>query len=331
MLTGRWPRITADGTDLSFLEAGITAGFDAVEHLGKSIEALVGDIVRAQADAGLDLVTDGEVRWPDPGAALLRALAADDTGPNGHLLRGWLTSSALTDHVVAQVVPGPYSLGRRVQADASAADRQEFTLELAARLAGELAALAGAGCAMAVIEEPNAVSIGADDGERDLFSVAQARLLADGPSLHATLGITGGSAWEAGADTILGAPYQSYRFDLVAGPDNWHLVRAVPGDRGVVCGALRADSAADQAPELVWAAKYAASSNGRGLERVGLTNAGTLDGLTPDECRRAAAALVRAAHLASLPLEQAIAEGLDPRTIEQPSDPPTKRPSSRKR
>jgi hypothetical protein len=325
MLIGRWPRITADGTDLSFLEAGITAGFDAVEHLGKETEALVAGVVRAQAEAGLDLVTDGDVRWPDPGAALLRALAADDTGPQGHLLRGWLTSSALTDRVVAQVIPGPYSLGRRVQGDAEAADRQEFTLELAARLGRELVALAEAGCAMAVIEEPDAISIGEDHAERALFADATARLLEDVPALHAMLAITGGSAWEAGADTILGAPFQSFLFDLVAGPDNWHLVRAVPGDRGVVCAALRPDSAADQAPELVWAAHYAASSNGRGLERVGLTNAGSLDGLTAVDCRRAADALVRASYLATLPLEQAVAEGLDPRTIEQPSDPPSRR------
>ena len=325
MLNGRWPRVTEDGTDLSFLEAGTTAGFEAVKRLGEETEALVAGVVRAQAEAGLDLVTDGDVRWPDPGAALLRALAADDTGPQGHLLRGWLTSSALTNRVVAQVVPGPYSLGRRVQGDAVAADRQEFTLELAARLGRELVALAEAGCAMAVIEEPDAVSIGEVPAERALFADATARLLEDVPALHAMLAITGGSAWEAGADTILGAPFQSFLFDLVAGPDNWHLVRAVPGDRGVVCAALRPDSAADQAPELVWAAHYAASSNGRGLERVGLTNAGTLDGLTADDCRRAADALVRAAYLATLPLEQAVAEGLDPRTIEQPSDRPSRR------
>ena len=218
-----------------------------------------------------------------------------------------------------------------MQAGASAEDRREFTLDLASRLNVELLGLAEVGCPMAVIEEPGAVTIGEDEDERSLFADAQAGLLAGAPALHAMLAISGGSAWEAGAETILRAPYQSYLFDLVAGPDNWYLVRAVPGDRGVVCGALRADSAADQAPELVWAARYAASSNGRGLERVGIANAGTLDGLSREDLARAAAALARAAYLATLPLEQAVAEGLDPRTIEQPSDPPSKRPSSRKR
>ena len=87
------------------------------------------------------------------------------------------------------------------------------------------------------------------------------------------LAITGGSAWEAGPETILEAPYASYLFDLIEGPDNWDLARDAPGDRGIVCAALRAPSSDDQASLLVWAARYAASSVGRGLERVGLANA----------------------------------------------------------
>jgi hypothetical protein len=134
--------------------------------------------------------------------------------------------------------------------------------------------------------------------------------------------IAGGSAADAGAPTILDAPYQSYLFDLIDGPDNWYLARAVPGDRGIVCGALRPESVADQAPELVWAARYAASSNGRGGERVGLANGTSLVGQDPGGVRRAVEALVRATRLAPLPPEQAVAEGLDPRTFRNPSDPP---------
>ena len=63
-------------------------------------------------------------------------------------------------------------------------------------------------------------------------ATAQAALLGDDPPLHAMLAITGGSAWEAGPETILEAPYASYLFDLIAGPDNWYLVRAAPGRPG---------------------------------------------------------------------------------------------------
>ena len=103
-------------------------------------------------------------------------------------------------------------------------------------------------------------------------------------------------------------------------------MRAAPGDRGIVCGAHRADSVADQSPELVWAARYAASAHARGLERVGVANGASISDASPDAIRRAAEALARASRLAPLPLDEAIAQGLDPRTIRQPFDPPSRPP-----
>ncbi len=317
MLNGRWPRVTADGRDVATLEAeaaGEEAGGDAEPRLRAAVDQLAVDAVRAQEAAGIDLVTDGQVRWADMGAAVLRALASRDTGHTGLLARTWRATAALTERIVAQPVPGPYSLGRRVEADGDAEGRSAFTLELADVLAGELRALAAAGCPMVLVEEPAAVSIGAADGERALFAVAQQRLLALAPDLHAMLVIVGGSAWGVGAATILSAPYRSYLFDLVAGPDNWYLVRAAAGDRGVVCGALQAPSGQDQVPTVVWAAQYAASANGRGPERVGVTNASSLVDLAPAEAGAVLEVLARAAGLATLPPAEAVAEGLDPRT-----------------
>jgi methionine synthase II (cobalamin-independent) len=328
MLNGAWPRVAADGTDLGALGAEVAAGRASTEELGAAVQQVVEEAVRAQTAAGLDLVTDGSVRWPEPGAALLHALEARDTGSGGMLVRAWSSTAALADAVVAQAVPGPYSLGRRAEGGRISRKRTAATLALADGLAGELEALAAAGCALVTVEEPDAVLVGGDAGERELFVEAQRRLLATAPVLHAMLVVTGGSAWEAGVETILGAPYRSYLFDLVAGPANWRLVRAAPGDRGIVCGALAPSRSADQAPELVWAAQYAASSNARGPDRVGLANASSLAALAPATAGQALEALARAARLAGLPLGQAVAEGLDPRTIAQPSDRP-RRPSRR--
>ncbi|MFN8631473.1 MAG: hypothetical protein U0838_14505 [Chloroflexota bacterium] len=98
----------------------------------------------------------------------------------------------------------------------------------------------------------------------------------------------GGSAHEAGGNTFFDQPWASVLVDLVAGPDNWQLVRQVPGDRGVVCAGLRVredEVEVDQQPELVWASQYAASANGRGLTRVGLTNATRLADRSPAAAR----------------------------------------------
>jgi hypothetical protein len=268
--------------------------------------------VRAQVDAGFDVVTDGLTRWADPAGAFADAIAAGDTGAEGMLVRAWRDTVGLPESAgvsVAATVVGPYTLARRASLE---------PLAVAEILRGELEALASAGCALVVVDELDAVGIGADPDARRRFRDAHAALLGDAPPLHAMLAITGGSAWEAGAETILGAPYASYLFDLVAGPDNWYLVRAAPGDRGIVCAALRAPSTADQAPLLVWAARYAASTNGRGFARVGLANGSPLGGLSLEDATRAFEGLARAARLASMTPEEAIAAGLDRRTFAQP-------------
>src|SRR5260221_547350 len=122
----------------------------------------------------------------------------------------------------------------------------------------------------------------------DLVRGGIADLESDGlaGSIHLSLVVTGGNADTAGSAMFFDLPYASYAFDLIAGPDNWRLIAEAPGDRGIVCGALDPAAGASDGPEiLVWAAHYAASTGGRGLERVGLANASSLAGLDRDSAR----------------------------------------------
>ncbi len=323
MLSGAWPRVTAGGLDLAELGAHVAAGRRSAADLDAAVEALVGETVAGQVGAGMGLVTDGHVRWAEPDAAVLRALATGDTGQDGMLVRAWRATAAAAAAVgpgvaAAQAVPGPYSLAR-LDVAGLPDGREGSTLGLAVALAGELVALARAGCPVVVVEEPAAVRIGADAAEGALFAAAQDRLLAgsgDTAGMHPMLAITGGSAAGTAPEWVFGAPYRSYLFDLITGPDNWVLVRAAPPERGIVCGALTVDGAGgDQVPQLVWAAHYAASAGGRGLDRVGLANATRLTALDPAVARAALDMLGRAADLASMPLGRAVEAGLDPRTV----------------
>jgi methionine synthase II (cobalamin-independent) len=197
------------------------------------------------------------------------------------------------------------------------AARVEVTLRMADALALEIEALIAAGCRMIVVEEPDMVRIGGNAAERQLFTDAGRRLLAKAAGAHVMLSAIGGSAHEVGG-AVFEAPWSSVMVDLVAGPDNWQLVRQVPGDRGVVCAALQVrddEVEVDQAPELVWAAQYAASSNGRGLARVGLANATGLADRSPAAGRIALRQLAQAARYAQMPVAAAVEAGLDPRTI----------------
>jgi hypothetical protein len=266
--------------------------------LGDSTSAndLVEAALRAQEAAGLEPVTDGGL-WPGPAS-----------------VDGWLATATRTDRAVKQAVVGPYTAGRTI-VTGDATDRTAVTLGRAEELNMLLRDLEAAGCPMVEVHEPDATTIGTDDGERALFREAQLRLLDGLALIHPSLAITGGAADGAGVATILAAPYGSLAVDLIAGPDNWRLLAEVPGEIGVVCGALPVVAGSLDGPEmLLWAAGYAASMRGRGPVRVGLATASSLRGLSWEQAVARMEALGVAARLAVAPVEERLA-AMDPRAV----------------
>jgi methionine synthase II (cobalamin-independent) len=272
--------------------------------------------IRAQEAAGLEPVTDGRLADPDfelLTASLLEAARGTPDAVDAAAARvgeAWRHAASLTSRAVKQALPGPYSIGRRAGLDRAA------TLAVVTALRETVAALAEAGCPLIEIEETEAHQIGEDASQRELFRAAH-RVLAEGPlGTHLSLSIVGGSAWAAGLETIIDAPYASLAVDLLAGPDNWNLVTRLPGDRGVIAGVLPArDSPADAKEMLLWAARYAAASRGRGLERVGLGSAGSWANLTWEAAVAKMTRLGEAAELASTPAGERLARRLDPRAV----------------
>ena len=262
------------------------------------LDELVRVAIRAQEAAGLEPITDGR----------LRGHAADRVPSAGDVLEAWRFAAATTPSAVKQVLPGPYTIGRR-----SAGEPAQRAAEALRRIVEQLAA---AGCALIEIEEADTHLIGADEREREQFRAAHRALTAGVTGTHLSLSIVGGSAWGAGLETIAAAPYASLAVDLIAGPDNWNLVTRLPGDRGVIAGALPAkDSPADAKETLLWAARYAAGTRGRGLDRVGLGSAGSWATLSWDAALAKLQRLGEAARLAGLPAGPALARQLDPRAV----------------
>jgi methionine synthase II (cobalamin-independent) len=135
-------------------------------------DALVRAILAEQVEAGLGLLTDGSLRWPDHVDVLGRALLERDPGGprrDGPLtVDAWVFAADAAGGVpVKQCLPGPYSLGRRFAAFEP--ERADLTLAFADVLAPELVDLAAAGCPFIQVDEDAAVSIGADPLERALF------------------------------------------------------------------------------------------------------------------------------------------------------------------
>ena len=268
--------------------------------------AAVRAAIRAQEAAGLEPITDGRLSGHD----------FDGLPDMAMIVEAWRFAAAETDRAVKQALPGPYSIGRRLAAAGRATARTAATARAAEALRAIVSELAAAGCPLVEIEETDAHLIGEDDGERELFRQAHGRLTDGISGTHLSLSIVGGSAWSAGLETILGAPYASLAVDLIAGPDNWNLVTRLPGERGVIAGALPPhDSPADAKETLLWAARYAAGSKGRGLDRVGLGSAGSFANLTWEAAVQKLQRLGEAARLATSPGGAQLASELDPRAV----------------
>ena len=249
-------------------------------------EALLDAVLELQAEHGLEPLTDAG--W-----------ALDREDP----VAGWGATAARTDRLVKAVVDGPFSGGRPVS-----------------ELRAVLLRLADAGCRWIEVHEPAAAGIGADADARFRFVEMHASLTADlGADIHLSLALTGGSADDAGIDTLLAGAYASLALDLIDGPDNWRLATAWPADRGLICGALSTRAGSDDGPELlIWAARYGASTRGRGPARVGLATAGSMATLPWDVAAEKVRRLGEAARLAAAPLDEQLAS-IDPRAIDKRS------------
>lgn len=282
------------------------------------LDEAIRDAISAQELAGLEPLTDGRLRWSDLmsplrglGGASLPQWQAPLT------VADWSFAAASTTRAVKQALPGPYTAGRRLEGSAGARRRRSLTLALAEVLHAEVLALAAAGCPLVEIDEPDAVAIGDSVSERRLFREAHDRLANGVVGSHLSLALTGGNVDTAGDTTFFAAPYASYALDLIAGPDNWRLVAGAPGDRGIVCGALSPAADSNDGPEvLVWAAHYAASTGGRGLARVGLSNASGLEALDWAVARAKLVRLGEAARIAGAESSSEMAAALDPRAVD---------------
>ncbi|HEY3522634.1 MAG TPA: hypothetical protein VGK63_02930, partial [Candidatus Limnocylindrales bacterium] len=248
--------------------------------------------LEAQVAAGMDLLSFAE---PAP--------------PTDALVDAWLGASRLAemlgDRPVKAAIIGPMTVAHGSPND-SDVDATRAVVD----------ALGAAGCPLVEIHEPVATAIGADEVARGRFRAAHEHLV-DGISVHACLAITGGNADPAGAETLFVAGYRSFLFDLILGPDNWRLIAAAPAGAGIVAGAIDHRAGVREVPETgVWAGHYAASTGGRGIERVGLATAGSLAGLDWDQAVARMSVLGEAARVAAMPRGEGMARAMDPRALD---------------
>jgi len=264
-------------------------------------EAALEAVLAAQVEAGLELLADGRVHAVDTPPADLVATWVTARDASGRVAAA-LRASALP---VKVAVVGPF-----------AAAGPDGVLETARALNQALLALAEAGCPVVEVHEP-ATALPSDDVGRAAFAAAHVALLAGIPAdLHASLAVTGGDAVALGAEALFAAPYRSHLFDLVAGPDSWRLIAVAPPQRGIIVGVGDATGRGRaRVEDVVWAAGYAASTQGRGMDRVGIAPSGSLSGLEPARAREVLDLLREAARTIAGGRGEVLAR-IDPRAID---------------
>jgi len=353
-LVGAYPRTPLPGQPfrLRAAHARLERGEIDEAAFRAAQDELVREVVAEQMDAGLELLTDGQVRWDDQQTAIARGLAGFEiTGllryfdtntyyrqPRAIGTPRWESAVTVADWTFAneaaaslakergiaappvkQCLVGPYTLGRL--SDPGSLGREKLVLALAEALNEELHGLHAAGAPVIQLDENALTLIGSDDdAERSLAAEALRRVVRGLDDAHLCLSVTMGDAVGFGPDALFELPFRSYLFDLIAGPDNWELIARAPGDRGIVCGVANArNTRRDEEPVMVWAAHYAASTSGRGIDRVGLSPSTGLEYLPRDRAKAKIEAVAEAARKAAIADPEELAAALDPRAVDKRS------------
>jgi len=215
------------------------------------------DAIRDQVEAGVDLVTDGQIRWEDgqtPFARKLRGFSINglqryfDTNVyfREPVVEGevaWESPITVADYTFAKahsarpvkpVITGPFTLAK-LSRNTFYPTFRDLALALARALNAELKALEAAGAEVIQIDEPALLQ---HKPEYATFAEAMGVLTA---GARATLVLATYFGDVSGLyPQILDLPFAVLGLDFVAGYRNWEVVTSAPFTRSLMCGILDA-------------------------------------------------------------------------------------------
>ena len=215
------------------------------------------EAIQDQVDAGVDLITDGQIRWEDGQthfARRLRGLSINglqryfDTNiyfrePVAEGEIAWVEPISVRDFEFARrhsprpvkpVVTGPFTLAR-LGRNAYYQSGREFVLALARALNAELRALQEAGAAIIQVDEP---ALCRYKQEYPLFAEAMT-VLVDGVNTKKVLCTYFGDV-DGMYPQLLQLPFEVIGLDFVAGYRNWDVIARAPFTKTLMCGILDA-------------------------------------------------------------------------------------------
>lgn len=279
------------------------------------------DAIRDQIDAGVEVVTDGQIRWEDGQtyfARRLRGFSIDglqryfDTNtyfrePVAEGEIGWVDPISVRDFEFARrhsvrpmkpVVTGPFTLAK-LGRNAHYPSAREFILALARAMNAELRALQDAGAEMIQVDEP---ALCQHKQDYALFAEAMAALT-EGITAKKVLCTYFGDV-SGVYPQILTLPFEIIGLDFVAGYRNWDLIKRAPFTKTLMFGIVDArNTRLETVDEIVQAIRRV--TDGVPPDRLMVAPSAGLEFLPHGVAQRKLQRLVEGTRAASLALKGA--------------------------
>lgn len=246
----------------------IDRGEVGAEELSEVIRQVTREVIDEQCEAGLELVTDGQIRWEDgqtPFAQAIEGFSIDglvryfDTNtfyrrPILERAPEWSGPITVDDFKFATsyspvpvkpLVTGPYTL-MCLSENASVLSFEEAVLAVADILNQELRSLAEAGAEWIQVDEPCILV-----GPEDLALVQKAvRRLVEGVDAEVVLYTYFGTA-DGVYDGLLDLPISLLGLDFIRGQKNWELLSRKAPPMGLGLGVMDAQNTKMEEPEEI--------------------------------------------------------------------------------
>src|SRR5947208_1499899 len=223
------------------------------EELARIEDDVTVEVIEEQVEAGVDIVTDGQVRWDDDQTYLMRGFKGVEigsleryldtntyyrqpeiTGPVAWrepiLVRDYRFAAENSAKPVKAIITGPYTLAA-LSLDNHYGSREKLALALAEELRNEVQALAEAGAPIIQVNDP-VIVFNKDDIE--IFSRALTRML-NGVQVETAVYTWFGSAAQI-LPALLDLPVATIGLDFVSGRENWEAVKSVRFDKKLGAG-----------------------------------------------------------------------------------------------
>jgi len=238
------------------------------EELARIEDEVTIEVIQEQAEAGVDVITDGQVRWDDDQTYIARRLKGIEigslerymdtntyyrqpevTGPiaweSPILVRDFQFARENSPKPVKPVITGPYTLAA-LSLDRHYGSREKLAMAFAEALRHEVQALAAAGADRIQVNDP-AIVHNKDDVR---IAVQALTLVLDGVSAE-----TGVYTWFSDAagvlEALLDTPASVIGLDFVAGPRNWEAIKGMRFDKKLGFGIVDGRNTRLESPQQV--------------------------------------------------------------------------------